>query len=50
MKKLDNEEICDYMHIHEEIVDKVNENMPSEEMLFDLAKFLKVFMLILTFF
>lgn len=37
------EEMCDYIHVHQEIVDKVNENMPDEEMLFDLAEFFKVF-------
>ena len=37
------EEMCDYIHVHQEIVNKVNENMPDEEMLFDLAEFFKVF-------
>ena len=34
---------CEYIHIHQDIVDKVNENMPAEEVLFDLAEFFKVF-------
>lgn len=34
---------CEYIHIHQDIVDKVNENMPAEEILFDLAEFFKVF-------
>lgn len=37
------EEICDYIHIHQDIVDKVNGSMPQEEVLFDLAEFFKVF-------
>ena len=36
-------DMCEYIHIHEEIVEKVNENMPAEEVLFDLAEFFKVF-------
>lgn len=34
---------CDFMHVHEEIVDKVVEVMPEEEQLLDLAEFFKVF-------
>ncbi len=34
---------CEYIHIHQDIVDKVNDNMPEEEVLFDLAEFFKVF-------
>lgn len=34
---------CEYIHIHQDIVDKVNENMPAEEVLFELAEFFKVF-------
>ena len=30
---------CEYIHIHQDIVDKVNENMPAEEVLFELAEF-----------
>ena len=37
------EEMCDYIHVHKDIVDKVNESMPEEEVLFDLAEFFKVF-------
>lgn len=36
-------DICEYMHVHEEIVDAVSKNMPDEEELFDLAEFYKVF-------
>ncbi len=34
---------CDYMHIHQDLVDKVTENMPEEEILYDLAELYKVF-------
>ena len=30
-------ERCDYIHAHDEIVNQVNENMPDEEILYDLA-------------
>lgn len=43
MEKIKNEETCEYIHIHQEIVDKVNTSMPEEEVLFDLAEFFKVF-------
>lgn len=29
---------CDYMHVHEDIVAQVNETMPDEEILYDLAE------------
>lgn len=34
---------CEYMHVHGDLVDKVNENMPDEEILYDLAELYKVF-------
>jgi ArsR family transcriptional regulator len=34
---------CEYMHIHEDVVKKVNEQMPDEEMLYDLAELFKIF-------
>lgn len=34
---------CEFMHVHEEIVDKVKEEMPDIEKLYDLAEFFKVF-------
>lgn len=34
---------CEFMHIHDDVVDKVNESMPDEESLYDLADFFKVF-------
>lgn len=33
----------EYLCIHRDIVDKVNENMPPEEILYDLAELFKVF-------
>ena len=34
---------CEFMHIHDEIVDKVRGSMPDEELLYDLAELYKVF-------
>lgn len=34
---------CDCTVIHEELVEKVRENMPQEEILYDLAELFKVF-------
>ena len=36
-------EKCEYMHVHEDIVHKVNELMPDEEILYDLAELFKIF-------
>ena len=36
-------EQCEFMHVHEDIVDRVNSAMPGEEELFDLAELFKVF-------
>ncbi len=36
-------ERCEYMHAHEEIIVKVNERMPDDEVLYDLAELFKVF-------
>ena len=36
-------ERCDYMHVHEDIVTQVNQNMPDEEVLYDLAELFKIF-------
>lgn len=36
-------EICDYMHVHEETVNRVKELLPAEEELLELAGFFKVF-------
>ncbi len=34
---------CEFMHVHQEIVEKVNQAMPQEEQLFDLAELFKIF-------
>lgn len=36
-------ERCDYIHAHEDIIAKVNETMPDEEILYDLAELFKLF-------
>ncbi|MBO5291612.1 MAG: helix-turn-helix transcriptional regulator [Lachnospiraceae bacterium] len=36
-------EQCEFIHVHEETVEKVNAKMPDEEQLYDLADFFKVF-------
>lgn len=36
-------ECCDYMCAHDDIVHAVNEQMPEEEILYDLAELFKVF-------
>ena len=33
----------EYMHAHKETVDKVNSDMPDEELLYDLAELYKIF-------
>ena len=45
MKSEDTNEIkqCDYIHIHQEIVDKVNAALPDENLTNDLAELFKVF-------
>lgn len=42
MKKVEVEQ-CDFMHVHEEIVKKVQDHMPEGGELRDLADFFKVF-------
>ncbi len=34
---------CDFMNVHEDVVKKVLGNMPSDEKLYELAEFFKVF-------
>ena len=36
-------EVCEYIHVHSDIIDKVNRNMPDEELLYNLADFFKIF-------
>lgn len=35
--------VCEFMHVHKEIVDKVEKVMPREQELLDLAEFFRVF-------
>ncbi len=34
---------CDYIHAHQEIIEKVEQVMPQDEILYDLAELFKVF-------
>ena len=34
---------CEYIHVHEDIIGRVNESMPDEEILYDLAELFKIF-------
>ena len=34
---------CEFLFVHQEMVDRVNQALPSEETLFDLAELFKVF-------
>ncbi|WMC93539.1 ArsR/SmtB family transcription factor [Kineothrix sp. MB12-C1] len=44
MKKIqDRVESCEYIHVHDEVIQQVNERMPEEDKLYDLADFFKVF-------
>ncbi len=36
-------EQCDYMHLHDKVIEQVQEEMPQEEILYDLAELFKVF-------
>lgn len=36
-------ERCEYMHAHDEIITQVNQNMPDDEILYDLAELFKIF-------
>lgn len=42
-KDIDKELECEYIHIHEDIVKEVIEDLPEEEELCDLADFFKIF-------
>ena len=43
MAETENAERCEFVHAHEEIVAKVREMMPEEEILYDLAELFKLF-------
>lgn len=36
-------EQCEFMHVHAEVVEKVNEKIPDDEILYDLAELFKLF-------
>lgn len=36
-------EQCEYMHAHQDIIDRVKQAMPDEELLYDLAELFKIF-------
>ena len=36
-------ERCEFIHVHEHVVEEVNKQMPPEEELYDLADFFRVF-------
>lgn len=36
-------ERCEYIHAHDEIITQVNQNMPDDEILYDLAELFKIF-------
>ena len=36
--ELSQNERCEYMHVHQDIVAKVEKEMPDDEILFDLAE------------
>jgi len=36
-------ESCEYIHTHPDVVEQVNNQMPDEEKLYDLADFFKIF-------
>lgn len=40
---VENIQCCEYMHAHEDIIEKVKKQMPGEEELYDLAELFKVF-------
>ena len=44
MSKEDSRELgCEFIHVHEDIVDKVKEKIPDDDNLYDLADFFKIF-------
>lgn len=42
-EEMDENMCCEFMHIHEDVVEKVKSNMPCEEELFDLSELFKAF-------
>ena len=43
MEDLYNVECCDFIHAHEEIVEKVRQELPDEDTLYDLCELFRIF-------
>ena len=43
MEDRDNVECCDFIHAHEEIVEKVRQELPDEDTLYDLSELFRIF-------
>lgn len=43
MKDPEGVERCEYIHAHEDVIEKVNRDMPDDEILYDLAELFKIF-------
>ena len=43
MEDLYNVECCDFIHAHEEIVEKVRQELPDEDTLYDLSELFRIF-------
>lgn len=43
MGKVDSASICSLMHVHQDIVNRVSQEMPTEDVLFDLSELFKLF-------
>ena len=38
-----NVECCDFMHAHEDLVEKVRQGLPGEDTLYDLSELFRIF-------
>ena len=43
MGKVDSASICSLMYVHQDIVNRVSQEMPTEDVLFDLSELFKLF-------
>lgn len=43
MKKNQEAECCEFIHVHQDIVDRVNRVMPDEDTLYNLSELFKIF-------
>ena len=39
----ENMDVCEFLHVHDEVVEEVKEHLPEEDKLYDLADFFKIF-------